>query len=233
MTEADDIAKLLAAGSLDAEIEALVGPCCPVGIDARPMPSEETISPRMLRRARKMKAISAMKREALADVMPTLPEPGYSYHIVSNGAFDYWSWIPVMAGYMGHVAEFYGSTWTLNRLNAAELLGLIDAGTVATASVITGLYFRRREPAVYSLLHTGMAERGMRCVGIENHAKVALLGNAETDTWIVVEGSANWTANPRIEQNVVSNDRELFEFHRGWMEEAIGRTCAGRAAPLF
>jgi hypothetical protein len=25
------------------------------------------------------------------------------------------------------------------------------------------------------------------------------------------------TANPRIEQNVISNDRVLFDFHREWM----------------
>lgn len=224
-TTDDEIAALLSSGRLDLDLPTFDGP---IGIDARPMKSEDVISSRIHRQQRKLKTIAAMKREALADVMPALPEKGYSYHVVSNGAFDYWSWIPVLAGYMGHVAEFYGSTWTLNRLNAVELLELLDADTIDKASVITGLYFRRREPQIYNLLHKGMSERGMRCVGIENHAKVALIGNPETDTWIVIEGSANWTANPRIEQNVVSNDRELYEFHREWMEEAIGRTTAGR-----
>jgi len=183
--------------------------------------SSATISPRVLRRERKAKTVSAMKREALTDVMPALPEPGYSYHVVSNGSFDYWSWIPTMAGYMGHVEEFYGSTWTLNRANARELLELMDAGTLGSVAVITGVYFKRREAAVYTTLVEGLAARGGRYMALENHAKVALLGNAETDTWIVVEGSANWTANPRIEQNVVSNDRELFEFHRAWMESVL------------
>ena len=189
--------------------------------DLGPTESSATISPRVLQRERKAKTIAAMKREALADVMPALPEPGYSYHVVSNGSFDYWSWIPTMAGYMGHVEEFYGSTWTLNRANARELLELMDAGTLGKVAVVTGVYFKRREAAVYTTLVEGLATRGGRYMALENHAKVALLGNPDTDTWIVVEGSANWTANPRIEQNVVSNDRDLFEFHRAWMESVL------------
>ena len=52
--------------------------------DLGPTESSATISPRVLQRERKAKTIAAMKREALADVMPALPEPGYSYHVVSN-----------------------------------------------------------------------------------------------------------------------------------------------------
>jgi hypothetical protein len=183
--------------------------------------SSHMITPRVHRRAAKEKTIAATKRQTLREVMPTLPEPGYVYHIVSNGRFDYWTWIPVMLDYMGHATEFYGSTWTLNRANAVDLIGLIDAGKIKKASVLTGLYFKRRETAVYATLLQGLAGRGMRYTALENHAKVALLGNAETDTWIVIEGSANWTANPRIEQNVVANDHNLYNFHREWMEECL------------
>ena len=37
--------------------------------------------------------------------------------------------------------------------------------------------------------------------------------------FIVIEGSANFTANPRLEQNVMVNDEDLFRFHAEWMEE--------------
>lgn len=90
--------------------------------------SSHMITPRVHRRAAKEKMIAATKRQTLREVMPALPEPGSVYHIVSNGRFDYWTWVPVMLGYMGHATEFYGSTWTLNRANAVELIGLIDAG---------------------------------------------------------------------------------------------------------
>ena len=49
----------------------------------------------------------------------------------------------------------------------------------------------------------------------------ALLVGAPPD-WITIEGSANFTANPRLEQTVVSNDADLYAFHRAWLEEMLG-----------
>jgi hypothetical protein len=63
--------------------------------------------------------------------------------------------------------------------------------------------------------------RGGRYKAFENHSKILLLASAARDTWITVEGSANLNANPRFEQYVLTNDRWLWEFHRGWMEEVF------------
>lgn len=37
----------------------------------------------------------------------------------------------------------------------------------------------------------------------------------------MIEGSANFTANPRIEQFIISKSKELFDFHKDWMNEVI------------
>ena len=56
---------------------------------------------------------------------------------------------------------------------------------------------------------------------LENHAKIILLNNGKD--YITMEGSANFTANPRIEQNTVCNSRQLYEFHKGWMDEILSK----------
>ncbi|MDD2328602.1 MAG: hypothetical protein PHZ13_09865, partial [bacterium] len=66
----------------------------------------------------------------------------------------------------------------------------------------------------------GMAKRKQKVISCNNHAKVVLIRT--DDKYYVIEGSANWTGNPRIEQNVLVQSRDLFEFHKGWMEEYIG-----------
>ena len=68
---------------------------------------------------------------------------------------------------------------------------------------------------VADTLKCGLEDRAQRFKACENHAKVVLLQAGED--WLVFEGSANFTANPRIEQFVLNNDRELFEFHKTWM----------------
>ena len=183
--------------------------------------SQAKITTRKMRSDLHHLTITATKKQKLAEVMPALPKPGECYHVVSNGDFDYWTWIPVLAGYMGHVDEFYGSTWTVNRRNVIGLLAMLDDGIIGAASFVSGLYFKRRESSVYATLVQGLATRGQRFCCLENHAKVTLLANAASGDFIVMEGSANYTANPRIEQNIVANDRDLYEFHRAWLEEVL------------
>jgi len=174
-------------------------------------------SPRVLRGRAKMELQNRLRMQNIAEVLPKLPGAGWTYHIVSDGRFDFWTFVPRIVELMGRVSVFYGSTWTLNHRNVQELLGLYDKGLIHTITMMTGLYFKRRESAVYAQLLGGLSSRGQRFIAFKNHAKIILLKGKKH--YITVEGSANFTANPRLEQYVMSNSRELYEFHRCWMEE--------------
>ena len=176
--------------------------------------------PRILSRRPRRRTLSALRSEELAAFFTRLPEPGESLHIVSNGRFDYWHFVPVSIALLGRPAEaLYGSTWTMNRANVAELLALFDSGKVKSVAVLTGTYFKRRESSVCNTLTTGLLDRGQRFRAFQNHAKVLLI--AAPPDFLTIEGSANFTANPRLEQSVVSNDEALYQFHRSWFEEML------------
>lgn len=161
------------------------------------------------------------QKESLLDIIPEPPGPGESIHIIGTGEYDFWTFVPQMIDWIGYAAHLTCSTWTLNRQNAIEFLELWDAGKIGMADFLTGLYFKRRETAVYTMLLEGIRARGGRYRAFRNHAKVLLLENPDRDAWITVEGSANLTANPRLEQYVMTNDRALYDFHRTWTEEAL------------
>jgi len=107
----------------------------------------------------------------------------------------------------------------MNRDNVTELFTMIDNGEIKQAAMLTGLYFKRRESAVYAQIMIGMLSRGQRFSSFRNHAKVVLLQKG--DDYITFEGSANFTSNPRMENFIISNDQPLYEFHRSWMEEML------------
>jgi len=177
---------------------------------------------RILRRRGPRRNLAALQEEELAEVLTSLPAPGESLHLVSNGRWDYWRLVPTCVDLLGRPAdELYGSTWTMSRGNVGELLALLDAGRIRSASILTGTYFLRRESAVAATLQEGLRSRGQRYRAFANHAKVVLL--AAPPDFLVFEGSANWTANPRLEQNVLVNDEELYRFHRAWMEYFLTR----------
>ncbi len=217
--------KRAAVGYLD-EPGPLSGLQSDLGLLLDDAPSFETTTtldgPRLLaRRPSHRRYLAALRQESLEDFFRELPAPGESLHIVSNGRFDYFGLLPATLALLGRPAdEAYGSTWTMNRGNVQALFALLDSEQIGTAAIVTGTYFKRRETAVANALVEGLAARGLRYRAFQNHAKVLLIG-APPD-WITIEGSANFTANPRLEQTVVTNDLELYRFHRAWLEEMLG-----------
>jgi hypothetical protein len=174
------------------------------------------------RRSRRRRSLAALRQEKLEEFFRELPTRGETIHIVSNGSFDYWNFVPVCLRLLKKPAEeFYGSTWTMSRPNALQLLQLFDDRRIRKITLFSGLYFKRRESAAYATVASGLTDRRQRFLCFENHTKIILL--AAGHERIVIEGSANFTANPRVEQNTVTNDADLYDFHRSWMEDHLAK----------
>lgn len=183
-----------------------------------------------MEKAERMEARALLRREVKrqfkyetkiesATALAFMPGKGETIHIVSSGYFDHWTLIPVYCSLLGgRGLTFWGTTWTMNRENARDLLRLYDEQIVSEIHMFTGTYFKRRTPAVYSVLAKGlMARPGCAFTAFKNHTKITLLDNG--DDTIVIEGSANYTENQNAENYTVSNDRALYEFHREWMSQ--------------
>lgn len=182
--------------------------------------SSRSVENRTLKRAAQARYFARLRREIAAEVLPRLPGPGEIWHIVSNGKFDYFNFLPVVIDHLGgRIEHFYGSTWTMSRPNVTDLLEMYDQDKIGEIAILTGTYFKRRETAVFATLLEGLRERGQRYIAFNNHTKIMLIHQA--DDHIVIEGSANFTANPRLENNTVSNDFALYQFHQQWMEEVL------------
>jgi len=185
-----------------------------------PLETEHMPAAARFRRAEaRRRFIRFRQKQALGDVMDGPPAIGESVHLIGPGTFDFWTWVPVLLDWIGRTDRLSCSTWTTSRPNVVDLLELWDTGRIGTVDILTGLYFKRRETASYALLLDGIRARGGRYRAFLNHAKVLLL--ATPDGGICVEGSANLTGNPRLENYVITRDAGLYRFHRDWMEEAL------------
>lgn len=165
----------------------------------------------------KVRFENRLKTNQVAKVIYELPLTDESIHIVSNGNFDYFTIIPRIIELAENNCDlFYFSTWTMSHENVMQILDMFDSGVFKNINALTGEYFRSRETAVYSILEQGIEKRGQKLFSNKNHTKVTLL-KIGTDHY-VIEGSANFTANPRIENFVLTNNEDLFNFHKEWME---------------
>ena len=148
---------------------------------------------------------------------------GESIHIVGNGTFDYFTLVRHLISLAEQPSKvFYFATWTMSHNNVTQIINLFDEGLIGSINALTGDYFRTRESAIYGALATACQARGQRLFANKNHAKVTLLQFGED--YIVIEGSANFTANPRIEQYVISNHEGLFHFHKEWMDRLLQKS---------
>ena len=121
---------------------------------ADPLESAAMPSPPRLAPLRPTPLARVAQRQSLKAAIGTLPAPGESVHCTTGGKFELFTWIPEIIAWLGSLDSLYASTWTCSKANAAELFQLADAGKIGRIHFVTGLYFKRREAAVYAYLWT-------------------------------------------------------------------------------
>ena len=194
------------------------------GLKARELVKAEGLpNPRLHKNELKHLERLAMQKESVAKTVPAL-SPGDCWHIVSNGSWDYWRLIPLIIERHGPASRLTASTWVMSRRNVDELCKLMQAGQIGHLDLVVGEHFKNTAGAPYATLVHGLAAfpGRWRMFSVQTHAKIAVV---ESEGYcIVVEGSANWTANPRIENNIIAWDAHLGSFHKSWISELLEGT---------
>lgn len=186
------------------------------------------------RRIDHREVVNGLKREALNELIPTLPAPDTDLYIIGNGAgaevrhginplaFDFGSFIPHVVRMLGDRACIaYVSTWTMNRNHAKTMLEMLDDGRLARLTVATDPYFKRREAAVCHQLIAGLTARGQRFLCWKNHVKAISIATADESQTCTITGSANLSAQPRCEQYVLTTSPDVYRFFRDEFFEAM------------
>lgn len=161
-----------------------------------------------------------LKIKVMDELIKRLPQPDEDFHIIGGGNIDAFYIIPCVLNYAPVITRMYIATWSMTQENIKELIGLYDSKRILELNIIISIFFQGRYKGDCAFLKTELKRRKQKIVICKNHAKVILMdvpGNS-----LIFQGSANFTANPRIEQMVLSNSHELFSFHQKWMDSLIG-----------
>jgi len=178
------------------------------------------ISSRQIKIRTRIKIENALNTKSLNEFIRTLPDNNESIHYISSGRFNYYNIIPrILDDDETECNELYFSTWTISHYTINDLLRRYDAGQVGIINGLVGDYLQNRDKALFNYLKVEFEKRNQRYNASKNHAKVVLI--KKQNKHYVVEGSANFTANPRIEQFVISDSEMLYQFHKNWMDEII------------
>lgn len=95
-----------------------------------------------------------------------------------------------------------------------QIVGWLNTGKVLSTVALLDWRIKVRRPEAWQLARHALGTvRAVQC-----HAKMFTLTGGRFD--VAVVGSANLTANPRIEAGVIHADSTVAAFHVGWLTEA-------------
>jgi len=109
------------------------------------------------------------------------------------------------------------------RMNQPAVAKIISLSETVPISVLISSFFRENkkyENWTRMLINAAKDNPNLTVKSTWSHAKVTLI-KTKCGKHIVFEGSGNLSDNARIEQYILENNKQAYEFHKNWIIEAM------------
>lgn len=166
-----------------------------------------------LRRRATIRTRRVHNAEKLTALLPVTINIGDTWHVLSSGDIDVLSFTRHLLAGAGWFDELFTTTWRINLEDIQQVREWMDAGLVAEWHLLIDQRFQRLAPDNYQAAKAVTDTYGGSVCMALNHSKVTMASNAQHDTWLVLESSANINTNNRLEQTTITNDKTLHTFY--------------------
>jgi hypothetical protein len=161
-------------------------------------------------------------REA-KETLALLPGPGESLHALCTARMDLTDVIGALLERLGKCDRLVIGTLGYNARNLRTMLRWLDAGQVASLTLLASIFFRSHNGDLWAETLAEFRQRKQRAACCHSHAKVVSLSFASGEK-LAIEGSANLCGNGSgREQLALVNDAALCDWHAAWVLEAVAR----------
>lgn len=147
-----------------------------------------------------------------------LPNSKEMIAIKTDGASDCGSIFSYILEEWDVIEDFYLATWTISKANTKRIREALNTGKIKKMTMVFSDTLKGANPALYANLVREL--KPFECCAlkeINSHAKTFSITNGKD--YLTISGSANWSENPRIENYLIINDKQLFDHHAEWMGE--------------
>lgn len=172
----------------------------------------------------KREAKALMRKEEAAEIIKQIggiPKPGESIDILCNGQSNAGGFYEVIRDQWESVDCLCIATWIINREYIDMLVEDLEQGRLKKLVFIISnrmSQLGKGHAPNFNRMKTKFMELEQVDFRVVNsHAKTYTMTNG-TD-YITVDGSGNWSQNPRIENYTLTNDKGKFDFRLAWMME--------------
>lgn len=134
-------------------------------------------------------------------------------HFISDGYFSQYDLVIELVKRFAP-CELYITTYALREFATKLLITAVNNGLISKISVLLETRIKTRDD-VYELAKMNFSKVGLTSL----HAKVTVIKSDKG--YVTITGSANWTKNERIENGIISTQKEVAEFHINWIEKVL------------
>lgn len=147
------------------------------------------------------------------DTFPPL-EQDTTTHFISCAQWschEVLSWILSQTG----PADVLIGVWSINEPGAQKLINLLESGVIWSLRAVLDYRSKNRHPSAYQLANHSFTS----VFTYPMHAKITIVKN---DFWSVcLNGSANYTNNPRPEAGIISTHKPTVDFYENILKQII------------
>lgn len=141
-----------------------------------------------------------------------LPENGEVFFLHTEKAFNAFTFIPWLSQHH-FIEELYASTYSISRRVVEVLQELQHLGRIGSVTLLISDSMIKRNAVTIDVLDAVVKNNPyFRVKYFWNHSKICLLKAG--DLYLTLEGSGNWSENALLEQYVLVNSKEVFDFRK-------------------
>ena len=160
----------------------------------------------------------AFSEVSLMDILPHDLREGYSYHCISNGDIDSFSYLKFILRRQS-LEYLLFSTWCMATEDIIELQKWIEKGKIKRFDCYVGEIFKGSYNKQYDDIIKLAQEVNGRVAIFRNHSKVFVGLGEKFD--FAIESSANINTNPRCENTTMTISSELAYFYKDFFDDII------------
>lgn len=168
--------------------------------------------------------VANLQRLKKLEEIASVPEPNTHHRYITHNSFNAFSWLDFFCARYPVFEEVYITSYNFGEAPIDLLFSRFDAGTFQRLTLVISESIRFRMPKRFHQLREGVISRNtnrLRMAGVWNHSKIILLRPQDAEDYFIIEGSGNFSENAYIEQYSLDNSRQIYEFHKHWIEAYV------------
>jgi hypothetical protein len=149
-----------------------------------------------------------------------LPLTNEQLRLITKRSFNAISFVKYISEHE-NIEEFVACIYSINYEAALEIDSLIKSGKIKTATLLISNLrnkaHREKEQLTKDLF---IKNPNIKLIFASSHSKIISF-STDKNNYYTIEGSGNLSFNSRIEQYVIDNDKQLFEFTKTWTTDIL------------